>query len=153
SNTNTTASTINVNGLGPVAIVNQNGTALTSNQVIANQVAVIMYKGGSFLLLSSGLPTATSSGTITPSWTGFSVAPTGLMFYQIVGRQVLLQWQGTQGTSNANFMTIGNLPGNLRPTTKSLTAAQVCTLVDNGAEAVGTFGFGALGVMQFNKGT
>lgn len=55
SNANTGASTINVNGLGVVSVINQNGSALTAGQLVANQVAVIMYKGGSFLLISSGL--------------------------------------------------------------------------------------------------
>jgi hypothetical protein len=55
ANANTGASTINVNGLGIISIVNQNGSALTAGQLVANQVAVIIYKGGSFLLISSGL--------------------------------------------------------------------------------------------------
>lgn len=154
ANTNTGPSTINVNGLGPVAITNQDGSVLTSNQIIANQVATIMFKGGAFLLISSGLPAAVSSGTFAPAWTGFGGAPpTGNMFWQVTGKQVLMQWQGTQGVSNANFMTIGNLPGNLRPVTKDLIAASATTLINNGAYAVGSFGFGALGVMQFNIGT
>lgn len=155
-NTNTSASTINVNGLGPVNITNQDGTALTSNQVIANQVATIMYKGGAFLLLSSGLPVAASSGTFAPAWLGFGGAPpTGNMAWRIVNGVVTLKWLGTQGTSNATFMTIGNLPANLRPTTLSGAdfSSFPCTLIDNGAACVGTAGFSALGVLQFNKGT
>lgn len=60
ANANTGASTINVNGLGPVNIINQNGSALTAGQLIANQVAVIMYKGTGFQLLSSGLSSSAS---------------------------------------------------------------------------------------------
>lgn len=55
SNANTGASTINVNGLGAISIVNQNGAALTAGQLLSNQVAVVIYKGGNFLLISSGL--------------------------------------------------------------------------------------------------
>lgn len=55
SNTNTGASTVNVNGLGPVDILNQNGAALTAGQLIANQIAVMMYSGTGFSLISSGL--------------------------------------------------------------------------------------------------
>jgi hypothetical protein len=62
ANANTGASTLNVNGLGPVAIINQNGSALSAGQLIANQVAVVMYKGTGFQLLSSGLA---SSGSQT----------------------------------------------------------------------------------------
>jgi hypothetical protein len=54
SNSNTGPVTINVNGLGVVNILNQGGTALTAQQIFANQIAVIMYRGGSFYLISSG---------------------------------------------------------------------------------------------------
>jgi hypothetical protein len=60
ANANTGASTINVNGLGPVNIINQNGSVLSAGQLIANQVAVIMYKGTGFQLLSSGLASTAS---------------------------------------------------------------------------------------------
>lgn len=60
ANANTGASTLNVNGLGAVAIINQNGSTLTAGQLIANQVAVVMYKGTGFQLLSSGLASSAS---------------------------------------------------------------------------------------------
>lgn len=59
SNANTGASTINVNGLGPVAITRQDGSALTSGQIVANQVTQIMYKGAGFILLFSSSVLAT----------------------------------------------------------------------------------------------
>jgi hypothetical protein len=52
SNTNTGASTINVNGLGAVNILNQDGTALKPGQLIANNVVGILYKGTGFILLN-----------------------------------------------------------------------------------------------------
>lgn len=54
SNTNGSPglSTINVNGLGPVNILNQDGTGLSPGQVVANTVQTIMYKGTGFLLLT-----------------------------------------------------------------------------------------------------
>jgi hypothetical protein len=52
SNTNTGASTVNVNGLGAVAITNQDGTALRPGQLIANNVVGILYKTGGFILLN-----------------------------------------------------------------------------------------------------
>jgi hypothetical protein len=55
SNTNTGASTINVNGLGPVSIVNQDGSALYLGQLQANQFALIIYKGTGFVLIDFGL--------------------------------------------------------------------------------------------------
>lgn len=59
SNANTGASTINVNGLGPVAINRQDGTPLTSGQIVANQITQIMYKGTGFVLVFSSTVLAT----------------------------------------------------------------------------------------------
>ena len=52
SHNNTGPSTINVNGLGVVNIVNQDLSALAANQLVANQIAFILCKGGQFLLSS-----------------------------------------------------------------------------------------------------
>lgn len=153
ANTNSTASTVNVNSLGVVNIINQDGTALRANQIIANQITQIMYKSGSFLLISSGISASITSGSFVPSWLGFSVPPTGPMFWQTAGRAVTL-FVGAQGlgTSNANSMSIGNLPANLRPSTGG-SGSLVCTMVDNGVASVGTLEFLGLSSIQFNKGT
>ncbi len=64
SNTNTGASTINVNGLGPVPIVNQDGSALYLGQLQANQFSLIIYKGTGFNLIDFGLlPTINTKNT------------------------------------------------------------------------------------------
>lgn len=55
SNSNTGPSTINVNGLGPVAITNQDGTPLYLGQLQANQVALIIYRGTGFTLVATSL--------------------------------------------------------------------------------------------------
>lgn len=155
ANTNTGASTINVNGLGPIDIVNQNGDPLSSSQLVANQVATIMYLGGQFLLISSGIAPSVITGSFIPSWTGFSVAPTGSIFYTKIGALVILQLDasGTTGTSNATGMSITNLPAILRPPTAPEPRG-VCMLTDNGAQATGAFSFGvAAGTIKFWIGT
>jgi hypothetical protein len=153
ANTNTGASTLNVNGLGPVDILNQNSDPLAPSQIIAGQVITVMYLAGAFLLISSGIAASVSAGTFTPSWSGFSAAPTGNMSWQITGRMAILEWLGTTGTSNADFMTIDNLPMNLRPTTRSLAGMSPTVVINNGANMLGSVGHGALGVLQFNLGT
>lgn len=55
SNTNTGPSTINVNGLGPVSIINQDGSPLYLGQLQANQFSLIIYKGTGFNLIDFGL--------------------------------------------------------------------------------------------------
>lgn len=155
SNTNTGPSTINVNGLGVVSIVNQNGTALSSSQLVANQVATIMYKGGQFLLISSGIAPSVVSGSFVPNWTGFGVPPTGNIFYQKIGGLVIAQCDaaGMTGTSNSTAMTITNLPAILRPQTDA-NPRGLCIVTDSGASAVGAFSFGATpGQVIFYKGT
>jgi hypothetical protein len=153
ANTNTGASTLNVNGLGPVDILNQDSDPLAPSQIIAGQVITVMYLAGAFLLISSGIAASVSAGTFTPSWSGFSAAPTGNMSWQITGRMAILEWLGTTGTSNADFMTIDNLPMNLRPTTRSLAGMSPTVVINNGANMLGSVGHGALGVLQFNLGT
>lgn len=155
SNTNSTASTINVNGLGPVSILNQDGTPLTSSQLVAGQVATILYRSGSFILISSGIAPSVLTGSFVPAWTGFSAAPTCTIFYTKIGGLIVLQFGAvnTTGTSNATAMTITNLPAILRPSTDP-NARVVCPVTDNGAQAAGAFGFGVTpGTIVFFKGT
>ena len=54
ANTNTGASTVNINGLGAISIVNQDGSALIGNQIQANQISVIVIQGGKAILLVTG---------------------------------------------------------------------------------------------------
>lgn len=63
SQSNTGASTVNVNGLGVVPIVNANGSALGANQILAGIITGIIYISGSFQLLSSGSLQGVTTGT------------------------------------------------------------------------------------------
>jgi hypothetical protein len=115
-NTNTGASTLNINGLGAVPIVNQDLSALASSTIFLGQIVTVMYKGGNFLLLSTGnVAIFSTSGSFSPIWFGLTANPAGNMNYQIVGRQVTLEWVGSLGTSNATGLAISNLPLQLRP--------------------------------------
>lgn len=78
SNNNTGASTINVNGLGVVALVNPNGSALGANQIVANQMAQIVMKAGVFQLLSIGNFTGVNIGTFGAETAIASAATTDL---------------------------------------------------------------------------
>jgi hypothetical protein len=81
SNTNTGPSTININGLGPIALVNQDGSALRAGQIAPNLVASLLIKGGQALLLSGavaqqvlavdGSNTAPSIALLNDQQTGF----------------------------------------------------------------------------------
>lgn len=60
---NTGASTINVNGFGPVNITNPSGSALGANQIIAGQITEIIYYQTGFQLISVANFTGVTIGT------------------------------------------------------------------------------------------
>lgn len=63
SNSNTGPSTLNVNGLGVIPIVNIDGTVLGANQIIAGRTVETMYFNGVFQLLSIGSLSGVTIGT------------------------------------------------------------------------------------------
>jgi hypothetical protein len=78
SNNNTGASTVNVNGLGVVSIVNPNGSALGANQVVAGQLTQIVYYNGAFELQSLANFTGNQIGTFGTETAIASAATTDL---------------------------------------------------------------------------
>lgn len=62
---NVGAATINVNGLGPLPILNQDLSALYENQIVANRVATIIFIGTRFLLVSNTNSQAFNAQRIT----------------------------------------------------------------------------------------
>lgn len=65
SNTNTGASTLNVNGQGAQSIVRQDGTALSAGDIVANGVASVIYDGTNFQLLNYASIQSKTFSTIT----------------------------------------------------------------------------------------
>lgn len=126
ANTNSSASTINMNGIGAVAITNQDGSALSAGQLVANQTAVIMYKGAGFLLLSSG--NVPLSGTFTGTLTG-GVGATVTVSWWVNNKMAMLRAPAALIASNTTAMTMTGLPAVLRPASGAATCA--CVLTDN----------------------
>jgi len=139
SNTNIGASTINVNGLGPVPIVNQDGTALTPGQIAAGQVSTIIYNGAGFLLLASA--------SSTNLWGGESTGTSGA--YVLDASQVAAYYDGlilywipnvtfTGGTCTINVNGLGDrgiLNSDQSPMQPGqLVAGQVAQIIYNGPE-------------------
>lgn len=56
--TNTGATTINLNSLGAVALVNTDGSSLLSQRILANSVITVVYDGSRFQIESGASPTA-----------------------------------------------------------------------------------------------
>lgn len=63
SNSNTGASTLNVNGLGVIPITNINGSVLGANQIVMGQTTEVMFFNGAFQLISIGSITGVTIGT------------------------------------------------------------------------------------------
>lgn len=104
ANSNTGASTININGLGVINITNQDGSPLRAGQIVANNVVSIMIKGGAALLLSGSIANAVLAvpGTVVvpsiafqaDSQTGFYQASAGI-------------WAWAQGSAQTGTLTTG----------------------------------------------
>ena len=104
ANTNTGASTININSIGTVAITNPDGSALQAGQLVAGQVAQITYKAGAFRLLLTGtnplvLPFLTSLVANTTVGDG-------------AGNNLVIGYRDVPAnTQNANYTTLASDAG------------------------------------------
>lgn len=127
TNTNTGPSTLNVNGLGAIAIVDQNGDPLVAGAITAGQIANVIYLSGEWQLLATSIVAA---GSFTGTLTGFGSAVTGTVYYRVVGGIVTL-WTlaDITGTSNSTSMTMTGLPVVVRPGGAFRTV--LCAVTDN----------------------
>lgn len=78
ANNNTGPSTLNVNGLGVIQIVNPDGSALGANQIQTNQMTQVIYRGGKWQLLSISGFVGPLIGTFGASTTIAAAATTDL---------------------------------------------------------------------------
>lgn len=114
SHTNTGPSTINVNGLGAINIVNADGSALAASSIQANVPAIILYKGGTFTLVTSISSTQTG-GTFTATIFGCTTAPTKTVTWAKSGRIASLVVPSTGVlVSNSTSFGMTGLPSNLQ---------------------------------------
>jgi hypothetical protein len=122
ANTNTGASTLNVNGLGALAIVDQNGNPLIAGAIVSNQVTGVILSGGQWRLMTVS---AGSAGTFTGTLTGMVGATTGTVTYRVGTNGVvsLLVASDIFGTSNSTAMTMTGLPAVVRPGTAAAVVA------------------------------
>lgn len=145
ANTSTGASTLNVNGLGAVPIVDSDGTALANGRIVANIIIGVIYRGGKFYLLYPSVV----SGTFTGSLTGMTAATTGTVSYRIINNICTVFVAATiSGTSNTNAMTMINLPTACMP---AVGRDVLCaSLRDNGGAITGVANVSPAGVVSFS---
>ena len=156
SNNNTGASTINVNGFGVVSIVNPNGTALGANQIIAGQMAQIIYYNGQFQLISVGNFTGSTIGTFGPETAIASAATTDLgsalaHVVQITGTTTITSF-GTSASLSAPIYVVrfvASLTITYNPSTMLLPASSSIITTAGDAAIVEYLGSGAWKVLIY----
>lgn len=129
ANTNTGPSTLNVNGQGVAAIVNQDGSALGPGQIVQNGVTAVFYFNGQWLLTSStgSIP---KSGTIVLTVTGGANAPLSCK-YSVNGSDVSINLPYCAFTSTSVQFGLSGLPVFLQPATQKVVP--IALTQDNGA--------------------
>lgn len=94
ANTNTGASTVNVNGLGAKSIVNANNEALSRNEIVSGRTYILTYDGTAFQLTS---PKVSAKKNIVLNG-DFQVWPEGTSFTGAAnGDYTAAQWLWAQG--------------------------------------------------------
>jgi len=124
------AATINVNGLGPVSILNPDGSALVPGEMVQNQIAAIVYRSGIFYLISASW--VLSTGTFALALSGFATPLVGDVSYVRSGNLVTLRCTfPITGTSNSTSMQGTGVPLILRP--DSGVRSALCSNIFNNA--------------------
>lgn len=125
---NTGASTINVNGLGIVNLLNQDLSALRGGQITANQVVQMMYKGGNWLLLAgsfAGGVLAVPGAAASPSISFIGDPTTG--FYFLGTGQIGI----SQGGIASGSIIIGTVSGSLTGVSGTVNVTAAFSIFNN----------------------
>jgi hypothetical protein len=150
SNTNTAASTLNVNGLGPAPIRNSDGSPLVSGELVANQIAIVAMQSGSWVLVNSGAQYY--GGAYTGTITGFAETITGTVLYRRVGNWITHLVNANLQGANSNSTALGllGMPAAIRPGSPRIVPSFAMT--DNGVQVGGWATVGTNGVITFSLG-
>lgn len=150
SHTNTGPSTVNVNGFGVINITNADGSVLSAGEIVANQPAQILIKGGAALLTT---PAVLVSSTFTATSADIVGSPTITVYYTRVGQQVTLS-SGTNiitGTSNAATFKLSGVPAIIIPVRFQI-GPLLQNFTDNGTNTFASTQVNTDGTFQFLKG-
>lgn len=126
---------------------------------LVNGLSTIVLYPGDFVTLTcdatewAGHGVYTIAGSFTPTYTGFSIDPSGDINYTLRGNVVRMILPAGPGTSNATTFTISNLPAALRPQAGTGGHHPVTTLLDNGNQSWGSVSITTSATMTFyNQG-
>ncbi len=133
ANTNTGASTLDVNGLGVITILQQNGNALVAGMIPGNTIVQVMYLAGTFYLISSAY-TSPQSGNFLMTPTGFNPALANVLAtYTLINNIMTITIPTFNGTSNSTGFTLIGIPPTFIPVTTT-TFNPINPMVDNGTQ-------------------
>lgn len=106
---NTGAITLNVNGTGAISVLNRDGNAIASGDVIANRNYLLVNNGSIWIVTNSFYPD-TSEGTTTNSGNTYSVTTTPAFGALKTGQILDIQFNaGNSGAITLNPNGIGNI--------------------------------------------
>ena len=147
---NTGASTLNVNSFGVIPIINQSGTALSANQIVAGGVTAVFYYNGNWLL-TSATGSIPQSGTFAATVVGGSTAPLTCS-YSLSGQTVNINIPYCAFTSTSNQFYLTGLPTILQPASNKVLPLAIMqnngTYVYTASVALGgLFGTGDIGFL------
>ena len=117
ANTNTGASTLNVNSLGVIPILNQSGNALSSGQIVAGGVTAVIYFNGDWLL-TSATGSIPQSGSFSLTCTDPAQVVTAT--YSTAGSNINLNIPQIIGASTLTTFSVSGLPAILQPATNKV---------------------------------
>lgn len=117
ANTNTGPSTLNVNNLGVIPILNQSGNVLSSGQIVAGGITAVIYFNGNWLL-TSATGSIPQSGTFNLTCADPSAVVTAS--YSTSGSNVNINIPQISGTSTLTTFSVTGLPAVLQPGTSKL---------------------------------
>lgn len=127
---NTTSNTvpvINVNGLGPITVVNADGSALFPGQLVSGGIYSFVFFAARFRLLSGATAV---TGNFVGTVTGYLVNLTGQVNYVRAGNNVTLYVPASiVGNSNSASMSMTGLPAVILPASTQVVAC--ASLEDN----------------------
>lgn len=123
----------NTTGSFTVTCKTASGTGAIIPQTTGNASPTTLLGDGTNL---NAIGATISTGTFTPTFTGFASSPTGVVSWRKTGNVVTLIFNSTDnGTSNATTFALTNLPAALQPVYQQYVP--IAGLADNGATLTG----------------
>lgn len=155
ANSNTGATTLNIDALGALDILNFQGLPVAAGELAIGIPALLLLDSGAddFILINP-----VGIGSFTGTLTGFASGPTGTVSYKINnGMCTLYTGAEISGTSNAVSMSMTGLPTAVRPSgaREVASAAFVNNTLTNsylGGASISTSGVVTFKLLNFSNG-